>query len=271
MRTLILLASQLLWGLTDAAQPSTRDCAVKPPQPEECYMQDVFVDSCDRPAGCVCSQGEDGSVGSTYESLQAAILAEGADVRISNCGNCGFCSTQHDTTIYAENENLAIFSLGCAFGALGAGLVADNFCRGRQSCVTAAMRKASDACLQAMDPPFTSDCQSCWTDNIVCDINVCLDECQDLLGLMPSLDKPFEEIALAFNDPSSNPELNEAIVACYTCDEVECGPAFKECSGANRRRIGQPDELLVDVQGTDGVCQTANSWPAPATESPTAR
>ena len=39
--------------------------------------------------------------------------------------------------------------------------------------------------------------------------------------------------------------------ACLGCDERNCGPAFKSCSGANRRRLG----IKSDIVRSDGeIC-----------------
>ena len=35
--------------------------------------------------------------------------------------------------------------------------------------------------------------------------------------------------------------------ACLQCDEDMCGPAFKKCAGANRRRSCIPSDIMRDI------------------------
>jgi hypothetical protein len=42
---------------------------------------------------------------------------------------------------------------------------------------------------------------------------------------------------------------------CLACDERKCGPAFKRCAGATRRRAG----IVSDIQRSQGeVCKHAH-------------
>ena len=92
---------------------------------------------------------------------------------------------------------------------------------------------------------FTPQCSDCWIENIKCTRRNCALTC-----ILPSLSDRI--------DKQNGTTLNK----CLQCDEDKCGPAFKQCAGANRRRCGiktdidRPDDELctvVDPQQYDWV------------------
>jgi len=134
---------------------------------------------------------------------------------VAHCGECGHCSNYNDINIYNVTKNtLTKTSTKCATKAFLGGASAVEECFDK-------------------DVGFTSDCNKCWTDNVMCDMKSCVFTCLKMI------------LTGQRNNP--NGELND----CLLCDEKLCGPAFISCSGANRRRsgiisdIGRDDEAEV--------------------------
>jgi len=149
------------------------------------------------------------------------------DVIIMHCGDCGQCSNPHDILIY-DNTKTTLFdsTLNCAKrGAFGGA------------------RAASD-CMQKF-VGFTSGCNKCWVDNIVCDLKKCIFSCF------------FHAI---FSSGVATDGISQPLNRCTNCDEVRCGPAFLTCAGANRRQCG----ILTDLERNASVevCQkvTPPQW-----------
>ena len=123
----------------------------------------------------------------------------------SHCGKCAKCSTKKDLETYQNySQSLTTLVTNCALLNIFLGRIASKYCLKRIG--------------------FTRDCLDCWQTNIQCDKLKCLVTC--------SLYKLFG-IGSARNGLDS----------CLSCDELECGPAFKRCAGANRRRAG----IITDI------------------------
>lgn len=73
---------------------------------------------------------------------------------------------------------------------------------------------------------FTPACNECWVNDVKCSLSNCLREC--LL----------------------NPDQ------CIACNEIKCGPSFRKCVGANRRRTG----IITDIRHADEeICTIMDS------------
>jgi hypothetical protein len=144
----------------------------------------------------------------TFPSEPAARNSSDAPI-VAHCGACGSCSNPHDISIYDATKN-SLFgtTLDCA---------KRSFLWGRR---TAA------ACLEEQ-VGFSPDCNTCWVENIVCDLRRCIFTCV-WQGL--------------FNEVNTG-QTDQALNKCTHCDEVRCGPDFIVCAGANRRRAG----ILSDI------------------------
>ena len=131
-------------------------------------------------------------------------------VTIAHCGDCGSCSTPPDIKIYDDTKNtLLAASTNCAKRGLIWG------------------RKTASKCLEE-SVGFSSRCNDCWVDNIMCDLRKCVFTCI-WYGL--------------FNQLESNKD-SQSLNKCTYCDEKRCGPNFVRCAGANRRRSG----ILSDIE-----------------------
>lgn len=156
---------------------------------------------------------------SSVEEVAAAAANTSTEVSIvAHCGECGACSTPHDIRIYDETRNtLLVSSTQCAKHALIWG------------------RKTATNCM-AKNVGFTTECNECWIENIICDLRLCIFSCI-WYGL-------FSQIDGGSNDGSSSSSSSgKALNPCTNCDEKRCGPAFVKCAGANRRRSG----ILSDI------------------------
>ena len=132
-----------------------------------------------------------------------------------HCEACGACSTRTDIAVMAASDT----TLTNTVKACAASGVWDDFA-------------TLSACLEPIG--FTPACQACWEDNVKCDAEQCAFLCL------------VEEV---FPRDVFTPG---ALSPCLKCDEARCGPAFKQCAGANRRRIG----VHTDIQRADSeMCQ----------------
>ena len=140
----------------------------------------------------------------TYTSFQEA---KNNNETIYHCGNCGYCSNEHDIQIYNETRNtLTQLTKSCAIRSI---LPIYGFTATRR-CME---RKVN----------FTTNCLNCWMDNIACTRTYCTVPCL-LYGNSMN----------CYND-TTNP--------CFVCDETNCGSKFASCAGANRRRLGIPSDI----------------------------
>jgi hypothetical protein len=89
---------------------------------------------------------------------------------------------------------------------------------------------------------FSPSCEDCWLQNINCSFKSCKFTC--IKHKLSGIDK---------NNNDKN-ELND----CLKCDERMCGPAFIECSGANRRRMGIISDIGREAQ--DQCTTVAFEW-----------
>jgi hypothetical protein len=141
----------------------------------------------------------------TFESRSAA---EQANATVMHCGPCGNCSSDQDIDIYHKtSQSLTKTSTECAFKIFTSGS------EGVSQCLTDQVG-------------FTSQCSSCWVENVECDHNACKFTC--LWGLL--------------RGEPNNRDADE-LSDCLKCDEVMCGPGFITCAGANRRRLGITSDI----------------------------
>jgi hypothetical protein len=129
---------------------------------------------------------------------------------VLHCGACGYCSNPNDVNIYKEFTNsMTTMSKKCALKMFFLG------------------RKAGQNCMKKSFG-FTDQCISCWLDDMQCSSKKCWKPClKKYFSIKGQID--------------GNDE-------CIKCDEDLCGPKFKECSGANRRRLGIKSDIDRDEQ-----------------------
>ena len=138
------------------------------------------------------------------------------NTKILGCGPCGACSNEHDVHIYWQTKNnLTMVSRWCAVASL-------------------ISEKLGTKCMKHF-VGFTDDCNDCWMENIKCDRKNCKWICLwSLIRNEPYVDK--------------DGKLN----SCLQCDEDKCGPDFKACAGANRRRSCIASDIMRDQ---DLICK----------------
>jgi hypothetical protein len=161
----------------------------------------------------VCAVNSTGEL-QTYPTLKSA---HNKSSSVAHCGDCGHCSNPVDIQIYDDTkDSLTETSTNCATRAFFGGSAAVFSCFHEQV-------------------GFTKDCNDCWVDNVMCDMSKCVFTCIQMLMFGGS-------------NNDGDGDLND----CLKCDEKRCGPAFIECSGANRRRSG-----IVSMIGRtdDEVCK----------------
>ena len=152
----------------------------------------------------------------TYDGQEEAHTDES---EVAHCGECGHCSTLQDMSIMGyTKESLTRDSTDCAkrsfFG-----------------------KEAVRSCMEEK-VGFTSSCNDCWVDNVMCTLKSCAFTCIKSVFL---------------KGESNNVDGSKELNACLECDEKMCGPQFIQCAGANRRRSG----IISDI-GRDAdmeVCQ----------------
>lgn len=159
----------------------------------------------------VCaSPPEEQSTLTTFHDRYEAISNR---MNIVHCGECGHCSNVNDIEIMKNTKDtLTKTATKCAVQGLLFG------------------HAATDKCLEE-SIGFTSACSSCWSDNVRCTREKCRFTC--LKSLMMREPNNYNGIHL-------NP--------CLECDEKLCGPAFIECAGANRRRLGIESDIKRSIQ-----------------------
>lgn len=145
----------------------------------------------------------------SFESPKAA-HADGFEV--AHCGECGECSNWNDMKILSDTKTtLTRRSRVCA---------AKGFLGGKGA-VTDCIKEHVD---------FTEPCRDCWVDDIQCTFSYCMFTC-------------LKSIYILGESNDHHGSLN----SCLECDERMCGPAFIECAGVNRRRLG----ILTDIHRDD--------------------
>lgn len=157
----------------------------------------------------VCATNRTSGSRSTFRNATAARAHE-----ITHCGDCGECSTPSDIGVMnATKDTLTKTATDCSLKAFSGGAA------------------AVDACFQER-VGFTPGCTQCWVDNVMCDQKLCVYTCIWTV--------------LIKREPNNRAgKLND----CLLCDERMCGPAFVECAGANRRRLG----IATDIERKDAL------------------
>ena len=150
---------------------------------------------------------------------------------VSHCGSCGECSTIVDIDIYEKTRlTLTSTSKTCAMLAfIGKSSVYDCFKK---------------------DVGFTNECNNCWTENVMCDLQYCKFTC--LLSMMIDQKNNDNESYLSriFGSYGNTEGLN----SCLLCDEKMCGTDFTICAGANRRKSGITSDINRDASNDEQVC-----------------
>lgn len=165
---------------------------------------------------CVDESGFCGYDGHTYETVDAA---HRNGTRVMHCAACGACSTLHDIALYeATKENLTKVTRACAWKSVFS-------------------YEKSRRCVQ-QKVGFTGPCLDCWMQNILCDRKHCLAVC-------------LESILKNESYVDEHGRLNR----CLQCDEDKCGPAFKACAGANRRRSCIASDIMRDKSTICKSCE----------------
>ena len=155
----------------------------------------------------VCATNRTSGARSSFRNATAARATR--DHAVTHCGDCGQCSSPNDIDVMnATKDTLTKTATDCSLKAFSGGAA------------------AVDACFQER-VGFTPGCTECWVNNVMCDQKLCVYTCiwTVLIKREP-------------NNRAGN--LND----CLLCDERMCGPAFVECAGANRRRLG----IATDIQ-----------------------
>jgi hypothetical protein len=133
---------------------------------------------------------------------------------VLNCGHCGPCSNIHDIKIYHDTRTTLT------------GVMTD--------CTRGDFMFHQDAytCLKEQ-AGMTDGCTECWVLNYKCSIQNCIRTCikHRYFPFLPSL----------------NPWDSGLLDPCFACDEKLCGPAFVDCAGANRRRVGVESDIERDM------------------------
>ena len=159
---------------------------------------------------------EDGYCGYDHIHYNSISEAHNNGTKIIGCGPCGACSNTHDVHIYWQTKNnLTKVSRSCAFKSL----FSEDW---------------GKKCMKE-EVGFTDECNECWMENIKCDRQNCKWIC--LWSLFINEDYV-----------DSEGKLN----SCLQCDEDKCGPAFKKCAGANRRRSCIASDIFRDK---DTICK----------------
>lgn len=164
----------------------------------------------------VVEDGYCGYDGVTYPTVEAL---HKAGTKVMHCAPCGACSTINDVDIYWKTKgNLTRQSRICALFSIFS-------------------KKLATFCMEKLIH-FTPKCNDCWIENILCDRKKCMMVCLwSLIKNEPYVDK--------------DGKLNK----CLQCDEDNCGPAFKKCAGANRRRSCIESDIFRDKDLICKMCE----------------
>jgi len=169
----------------------------------------------------------------------------GESVDIVHCGPCGRCSTTADLAVLARTHcTLTDTVRGCSVRAF---LGSVFLLRG-----AGVYRSLAKRCLESSsaDVGFSPPCEDCWLDNMVCDVQRCAFTCLKSVYI----DRDPKNVVVGDDGAT-------VINRCYECDELLCGPAFVDCAGANRRRMGVRTDLSRDDETE--LCQSVDvDWNA---------
>lgn len=146
----------------------------------------------------------------TSTSFNSSSDAHAMNNSVLHCEECGACSNPHDISIYVRTKStLTHIATECAIRSILSPSLANR-------CM---LKKAG----------FSQNCNACWIENIICDRKYCLLKC-------------LAEKSLALVGLKGR-ENENGLTPCLQCDEDLCGPAFKACAGANRRRCGIKSDI----------------------------
>jgi hypothetical protein len=134
---------------------------------------------------------------------------------VAHCGKCGQCSNPFDIQRYVETRK--------------------TIARTAKKCGIYAVYGTYDELTECLEEKigFTHSCTECWTDNMINTATFCLFTC---------MKATFTGTATTNNVKGTGNEtvwLNQ----CIYCDEKMSGPAFVNCSGVARRRLGVVSEI----------------------------
>ncbi|KAG2383057.1 hypothetical protein C9374_004394, partial [Naegleria lovaniensis] len=157
---------------------------------------------------------------------------------IMHKGPCGICSNPHDYEIYKSTRlTLTRTATLCAASYLLLGETSSRLC----------MKHLTN---------LTDSCVECWISNIQCTTAQCAPICVKYFVqqvLWKNVVSSFYGFQSHENVKKNNLEENSEqqqigktvqLNPCYQCDEIQCGPAFKKCSGLNRRNAG----FVTDIE-----------------------
>mmetsp|Transcript_14276 Transcript_14276/g.18029 ORF Transcript_14276/g.18029 Transcript_14276/m.18029 type:complete len:228 (-) Transcript_14276:1324-2007(-) len=163
------------------------------------------------PAVCAAMNDQNDRI-VNFTTVQNHSKAKKQVMQVAHCGECGECSTSNDIKIMKETKDTLTKTVTiCALYSLFFG------------------DKATEACLEKRIG-FTPACSLCWSDNVRCTRENCRFTCLKYFIMRESNNR-------------GGVELN----SCLECDEKLCGPAFIQCAGANRRRLGIESDIKRDV------------------------
>jgi len=198
--------------------------------------------------------------GASLVSLTREEAAADAGVKVLHCGRCSVCSAEEDAVVLSLTRKWITNSMANIAGRFAAPWGHGDVGRLEKELSEAGMNFSTARADGRTDQPT---CMQCWTDNIMCTRNSCIDKCWIKL---------FD---------SSNPKVDitncgtfDFNCQCLKCDEEYCGPAFIKCAGANRRStgivsdIGRPAEQQCQVGLYSGVAD-ADLPTAPMPDLPT--
>lgn len=147
----------------------------------------------------------------TMKTFNSSEEAHQHEFEVVHCGDCGQCSTWNDMRILADTKTtLTKRSKLCA---------ARGFFGGK---------KAIAKCVHDTIG-FTTPCQDCWVNDMMCTFSNCVYTCLKSIYILGERK----------NVKNGGLKLN----SCLECDERMCGPAFLDCAGVNRRRLGIESDI----------------------------
>jgi hypothetical protein len=134
---------------------------------------------------------------------------------VAHCGECGQCSNPADILRYVETRKTIA---GTA-----------------RECGKYAVFGTYEQLTECLEEKigFSRSCTECWTDNMISTATFCLFTCTEatLTG------------AHTTNNVRGTGNETVRLNQCIYCDEKMSGPAFVQCSGVARRRLGVESEI----------------------------
>jgi hypothetical protein len=150
----------------------------------------------------------------TYETFANKTEAANAGFEVVHCGECARCSNPSDISVYVNTRT--------------------TVAKSAKMCSKTAVFGKYDELMDCLEEEigFSRPCTECWADNMKSTAKSCLFTCLSSM--------------LTGNTQSNNQDhaddynwLNQ----CIYCDEKRSGPAFVQCSGVARRRLGIESEI----------------------------